>query len=59
MIGVFGLVLLVVAIGIARRRSTDGLAVVVLRALLDLLPSARQEWIAAMLAEHDALDDPR
>jgi hypothetical protein len=56
---VAGVVLLVVAIGVARRRSTDGYAVELLRALLRLWPPARQEWITAMLTEDDALDDPR
>jgi len=53
------LLLVVVTVGIVRGRSGDGLATDVLRTLQDLSSAARQEWITAMLAEYDALDDPR
>jgi hypothetical protein len=54
-----GLIIVLAAIVIARRRSSDGLAVDVLQRLLDLSPPARQQWISAMVAEFDVLDDQR
>lgn len=41
------------------RGSDHGIAALLLRGLVGVSPAAERSWIVAMLAEHDALDDPR
>jgi hypothetical protein len=56
---VVGVAVVLRTAGRARRRSAaSGLSVQLLRSLARVAPPERREWIDAMLAEHDAIDDP-
>jgi hypothetical protein len=56
---VLGVTAVLYQAGQARRRSAaSGLSVALLRLLARVAPPDRRGWIDAMLAEHDAIDDP-
>jgi hypothetical protein len=54
-----GLLVVAAAVVAFRRRPADGFAAGLLRALDRLSSGARHEWIAAMVAEHESIHDPR